>query len=64
MTPEQYRAARKYLGATQAGLAAMLGVTRKTVNSREAGTAPITAESVIAINAIIKQEKNNSRNGK
>lgn len=42
----------------------MLGVTRKTINSREAGTAPITAESVIAIKAIIEQEKNNIKNGK
>jgi DNA-binding XRE family transcriptional regulator len=64
MTPEEYRAARKYLSVTQASLAEMLGVTRKTVNSREAGTAPITAESVIAINAIIEREKNNIRNGK
>jgi transcriptional regulator with XRE-family HTH domain len=64
MTPEQYRAARKYLGDTQEQLAARLGVTRKTINSREAGTAPITLESVIAINAILEQEENYSRNGK
>jgi transcriptional regulator with XRE-family HTH domain len=64
MTPEQYRAARKYLGDTQEQLAARLGVTRKTVNSREAGKAPITLESVIAINAILEQEENYSRNGK
>jgi DNA-binding XRE family transcriptional regulator len=64
MTPEEYRAARKDLSLTQASLAEMLGVTRKTVNSREAGTAPITAESAIAIRAIIQQEKNKIRNGK
>jgi DNA-binding XRE family transcriptional regulator len=55
MTPEQYRIARKHLGLTQAGLADILGVTRKTVNSREAGADPITAESAIAINALAKQ---------
>jgi DNA-binding XRE family transcriptional regulator len=55
MTPEQYKIARKHLGLTQAGLADILGVTRKTVNSREAGAAPIIAESVIAINALTKQ---------
>jgi DNA-binding XRE family transcriptional regulator len=55
MTPEQYKTARKHLGLTQAGLADILGVTRKTVNSREAGAAPIIAESAIAINAIAKQ---------
>jgi DNA-binding XRE family transcriptional regulator len=55
MTPEQYRIARKHLGLTQGRLADILGVTRKTVNSREAGSAPITAESAIAINALAKQ---------
>lgn len=55
MTPEQYRAARKHLGLTQAKLADILGVTRKTICSREAGSAPITAESVIAINCLTKK---------
>ena len=55
MTPEQYKTARKNLGLTQAKLADILGVTRKTICSRENGSAPITAESVIAINCLTKQ---------
>jgi DNA-binding XRE family transcriptional regulator len=61
MTPEQYKVARKHLGLTQADLADILGVTRKTVNSREAGAAPIIAESAIAINALAKQKRNDQR---
>jgi DNA-binding XRE family transcriptional regulator len=57
MTPQQYKAARKHLGLTQAKLADILGVTRKTICSREAGSAPITAESVIAINCLTKQQQ-------
>ena len=35
MTPAEYRTIRKQLGLTQAGLAALLGETRETVNRRE-----------------------------
>ncbi len=48
MTPVEYKALRCKLGLTQAGLAARLGVTRKTVNSRENG-AKITEEAALAI---------------
>ena len=37
MTPVEYKALRCKLGLTQAGLAAVLGVTRKTINARENG---------------------------
>lgn len=48
MTPETYKALREKLGLTQAGLAALLGVTRKTVNHRERGGS-ITSEAALAI---------------
>ena len=51
MTPVEYKALRCKLGLTQAGLAAVLGVTRKTVNSRENG-AKITEEAALAIRSL------------
>ena len=51
MTPSEYKALRKKLGLTQAGLAARLGVTRKTVSSRENG-AKITEEAALAIRSL------------
>ena len=35
MTATEYKTIRKQLGLTQAGLAALLGETRETVNRRE-----------------------------
>jgi len=52
MTPGEYKALREKLGLTQAGLAALLGVTRKTVNSRETGAVRITEEAALAIRAL------------
>lgn len=49
MTAAQYKSLREQLGLTQAGLAALLGVTRATVNAREAGRATITGEAAMAI---------------
>jgi DNA-binding XRE family transcriptional regulator len=49
MTASEYKALREKLGLTQAGLAAVLGVTRKTVNSRETGAVRITEEARLAI---------------
>lgn len=57
MTPTDYKAAREKLGLTQAGLAALLGVTRATINSREAGRTPITAEAALAIGALKPKRK-------
>ncbi len=48
MTPSEYKALRKKLGLTQAGLAARLGVSRKTIIGRENG-AKITEEARLAI---------------
>jgi DNA-binding XRE family transcriptional regulator len=54
MTPQQYRTLRERLGLTQAGLAARLGITRKTINRREAGATPITPEAALAIRNLQK----------
>ena len=51
MTPVEYKALRCKLGLTQAGLAAVLGVTRKTINARENG-AKITEEAALAIRSL------------
>lgn len=52
MTPDEYKATREKLGLTQSGLAARLGVTRKTINARETGKTSITAEAAMAIKSI------------
>ena len=52
MSPDQYKAIREKLGLTQARLAARLGVTRKTINSRETGATRITEEASMAIKTI------------
>ena len=51
MTPVEYKALRCKLGLTQAGLAARLGVTRKTINARENG-AKITEEAALATRSL------------
>lgn len=52
MSPAQYRTKREQLGLTQAGLAALLEVTRETVNRRESGEQPITHEAALAISSL------------
>lgn len=54
MSPAEYKELREKLGLTQAGLAARLGVTRKTVNARETGATRITEEAALAIRALRK----------
>lgn len=49
MTADKYKAARERLGMTQEQLAKRLGVSRATINAREAGRVPVTAESAMAI---------------
>ena len=49
MTPADYKAAREKLRITQRELAERLGVTRATINSREAGRVRITKEAELAI---------------
>jgi len=52
MTATQYKTIRIQLGLSQAGLAALLGVTRATINAREAGRTPITEEASRAIRSL------------
>jgi len=52
MNPAEYRELREKLALTQGGLAARLGVTRKTINSRETGATRITEEAALAIQAL------------
>lgn len=52
MSPEEYRSLREKLALTQGGLAAVLGVSRKTVNARENGQTPINHEAELAIRAL------------
>jgi DNA-binding XRE family transcriptional regulator len=52
MNPEEYKATSEKLALTQGGLAARLGVTRKTINSRETGATRITEEAALAIRAL------------
>lgn len=49
MTPQKYKSTREKLDLTQAGLAARLGVTRKTINSRETGAVRVNKEAKLAI---------------
>lgn len=58
MTPAEYKALRHKLGLTQAGLAARLGVSRKTVNARETGATRITEEAALAIRALLAPREN------
>ena len=51
MTGLEYKTHRKKLGLTQAGLAARLGVSRKTIIGRENG-AKITEEAALAIRSL------------
>jgi transcriptional regulator with XRE-family HTH domain len=57
MTPSHYRSLRRKLGLTQAGLAALLGLTRETITRRETGTAPITEEAAMALRQLITKSK-------
>lgn len=57
MEGPEYKALRERLGLTQAGLAALLGVTRETINAREAGRTPITKEASLALLSLKPAEK-------
>jgi DNA-binding XRE family transcriptional regulator len=57
MTATQYKTIRIQLGLSQAGLAALLGVTRATINAREAGRTPITEEAARAIRSLLAVPK-------
>ena len=49
MTPQQFKAARHALGHTQIEMAAHLGVSRRTIQNWEAGTAPIPQSVAMAL---------------
>jgi len=51
MTPDQYKAAREALGTSEE-VAALLGVSRITISRRENGHQRITAEMVLALEAL------------
>jgi DNA-binding XRE family transcriptional regulator len=57
MTADEYKAHREKLGLTQAGLAARLEVTRKTINARENGATRITEEAALAIVSLFNSQK-------
>jgi transcriptional regulator with XRE-family HTH domain len=52
MTPADYKAARERLGLTQEQLAELVGVTVRTIASRESGQHAVSREAEIAIRAI------------
>lgn len=52
MTPPEYKAHRKKLGFTQAGLAARIGLPRTAIVKREAGAQRITEEATLALRAL------------
>ncbi len=54
MKNTKYKQLREHLGLTQAGLASRLGVSRATINAREAGRSAITGEAAMAILALAR----------
>lgn len=54
MTATEYKSLRERLGLTQAGLAALLGVSRRTIANREAGVHPISHEAERAIKSLAR----------
>lgn len=56
MTANEYKATRKRLGMTQAALADVLDVSRKTINQRES-SGLITKEAAMALELLELQRK-------
>ena len=56
MTAPEYKSSREMLGLTQAALAEKLGITRRTIISRESG-ARITVEAALAIRSLVAAER-------
>ena len=57
MTATEYKAIRERLGLTQAGLAALLGVSLRTIANRESGVHPISHEAAVAIRSLATAPK-------
>jgi DNA-binding XRE family transcriptional regulator len=60
MTGTEYKALREQLDLNQGELASRLGVSRKTINSRENG-ARITEEAALALAMLLEQGRNDLR---
>lgn len=52
MTPADYKSAREKLGLTQEQLAELVGVSVRTIASRESGQHAVSREAAIAIRAL------------
>jgi DNA-binding transcriptional regulator YiaG len=57
MDATEYKATRERLGLTQAGLAALLGVSLRTIGNRESGVHPISHEAAVAIRSLAAAPK-------
>lgn len=57
MEAPEYKATRKRLGLTQDGLAALLGVSLRTIANRESGVHPISHEAAVAIRSLAAAPK-------
>ncbi len=60
MTSDEYKMLRERLDLTQGELASRLGVSRKTINSRENG-ARITYEAALALRMLWEQARDQLR---
>lgn len=62
MTPAAYKAAREKLGLTQEQLAELVGVSARTIASRESGQHAVSREAAIAVRSLLdyhgKDEEN------
>jgi DNA-binding XRE family transcriptional regulator len=65
MSPAKYKSERIKRGLSQAALASLVGVSRMTINQREAGADrfPITKEAWLAICSLPQATKRRSRKG-
>ena len=57
MDATEYKSTRIQLGLSQAGLAALLGVSLRTIANRESGVHPISHEAAVAIRSLAAAPK-------
>jgi transcriptional regulator with XRE-family HTH domain len=57
MDATEYKKTRIQLGLSQAGLAALLGVSLRTIANRESGVHPISHEAAVAIRSLAAAPK-------
>jgi transcriptional regulator with XRE-family HTH domain len=53
MTPADYKSARERLGLTQEQLAELVGVSVRTIASRESGQHAVSREAAIAVRSLL-----------